>query len=186
MPFIKPTDENPIKAYATEFFKNGKVQRSKIKSHPSYQYSVLREEVQDHILDKLQLLIEQKSIKGTFENGTEYTIVATILNMKKEIIRMIQKFDFTKVNPKIVYINTTESAISLEDTILMAFLNLVGFDIVFFVPTGYQSVEKYFNRMLMEDHQIGEYMYDLHIPDFNRISSGSRLTWRDRIFKRGK
>lgn len=186
VPFIKPTDENPIKAYATEFFKNGKVQRSKIKSHPSYQYSVLREEVQDHILDKLQLLIEQKSIKGTFENGTEYTIVATILNMKKEIIRMIQKFDFTKVNPKIVYINTTESAISLEDTILMAFLNLVGFDIVFFVPTGYQSVEKYFNRKLMEDHQIGEYMYDLHIPDFNRISSGARLTWRDRIFKRGK
>ena len=28
----------------------------------------------------------------------------------------------------------------------------MGFDIVFFVPTGYQSIEKYFNGQLMEEH----------------------------------
>lgn len=185
VPFIAPTDENRMKSYATEFFKNGRVQKNKIKAHPSYQYGMLREEMQEHILDKLQALIDQKLIKGTFENGTEYTIVATILNMKKEIIRMIQKFDFTKGNPKIVYINATDSSISLEDSILTAFLNLVGFDVVFFVPTGYQSIEKYFNKRVMEEHQVGEYVYDLQIPDFNTISSTTRLSWRDKIFKRG-
>ena len=91
-------------------------------------------------------MIEQKTIKGTFENGTEYTIIAVVLNLNKEIIRLIQKFDFTRKNPKLIYINTTESIISLEDSILTAFLNLVGFDVVFFVPTGYQSVEKFFNK----------------------------------------
>lgn len=186
VPFINPTDENPVKAYAAEFFKNGKLQRNKIKSHQSYQYGVLREEIQNHILDKLQILIDRKIIKGTFENGTEYTIISTVLNMKKEIIRLIQKFDFTKMNPKIVYINATENTISLEDSILTAFLNLVGFDIVFFVPTGYQSVEKYFNKKLMEEHQIGEYVYDLHVPEFSAVSSNTRPKWRDKIFKRGK
>lgn len=186
VPFINPTDENPVKAYAAEFFKNGKLQRNKIKSHQSYRYGVLREEIQNHILDKLQVLIDRKIIKGTFENGTEYTIISTVLNMKKEIIRLIQKFDFTKMNPKIVYINATENTISLEDSILTAFLNLVGFDIVFFVPTGYQSVEKYFNKKLMEEHQIGEYVYDLHVPEFNAFSSNTRPKWRDKIFKRGK
>ncbi len=187
VPFINSTEENPFKPYVAEFFKNGKVQKSKIKAHPLYQYGVLREEIQDHILDKLQLLIDQKSIKGTFENGTEYTIVATILNLQKDIIRMIQKFDFTKMNPKIVYINTTETPISLEDTILTAYLSLVGFDIVFFVPTGYQSIEKYFNKKLVEEHQAGEYVYDLQVPDFNTISvpKSSRPSWRDKIFKRG-
>ncbi|MFR7395193.1 MAG: YceG family protein [Blautia wexlerae] len=34
--------------------------------------------------------------------------------------------------------------ISLQDSILVTFLNLAGFDILFFVPTGYQSVENYF------------------------------------------
>ena len=185
VPFVSSTDENRMKSYATEFFRNGRVQKNKIKAHPSYQYGMLREEMQEHILDKLQVLIDRKLIKGTFENGTEYTIVATILNMKKEIIRMIQKFDFTKGNPKIVYINATDSSISLEDSILTAFLNLVGFDVVFFVPTGYQSIEKYFNKRLMEEHQVGEYMYDLQIPDFNMVSSTTRLSLRDKIFKRG-
>ena len=42
-----------------------------------------------------------RTIRGTFENGTEYTIVATILNLRKEIVHLIQKFDFTRKNPKI-------------------------------------------------------------------------------------
>lgn len=185
VPYIDSTAPNPMKAFSTEFFKNGRVQKKRIKEHQSYPYSFLREEIQDHILDKLQLLIDQKTIKGTFENGTEYTIVATILNMPKEIVRLIQKFDFTKKNPKLVYFNTGEKMISLEDSILTAFLNLVGFDVVFFVPTGYQSIEKYFNRRLMEDHQIGEYVYDLQVPNMALVSSNTRPSWRDKIFRRG-
>ena len=184
-PFIESTDANPIKAHVTEFYKNNRLQREKIKSHPVYRYGVLREEMQDYILDKLGLLIAQKTIRGTGENGTEYTIISTVLNMNKDIIRMIQKFDFTKKNPKLIYINTTETVISLEDSILTAFLSLLGFDVVFFVPTGYQSVEKYFNTKVMEEHQIGEYLYDLQVPNFELIPSGTRQSWRDRLFKRG-
>lgn len=185
VPFINPADPNPMKAHTAEFFRNGKVQKAKIKEHRAYQYGFLREEVQEHILEKMQSLIDQKIIKGTFENGTEYTIVATILNLNKDILRMIQKFDFTKNNPKLVYINTGENVISLEDTILTAFLNLIGFDVVFFVPTGYQSVEKHFNKRIMEEHQIGSYVYDMHMPDFGRIPSIARQSWRSKIFKRG-
>lgn len=186
VPYIEPTAANPVKSVATEFYRNGRLLKTKIKSHPCYQYGFLREGIQNHILDKLQILIDQKLIKGTFENGTEYTIIATVLNLPKEILRMLQKFDFTKKNPKLIYINTGEKIISLEDSILVAFLNLVGFDIVFFVPTGYQSVEKYFNRKLMEEHQTGEYVYDLTVPDELGVSQSTRpKSWRDRIFKRG-
>lgn len=186
VPFLNVFDANPIKSHVTEFFKNGKLQKSKIKAHPCYSYGFLREEMQEHILDKLQLLIDQKIIKGTFENGTEYTIISTVLNLKKDIIRMIQKFDFTKKNPKFIYINTTETVISLEDSILAAFLNLTGFDVLFFVPTGYQSVEHYFNKKIMEEHQIGDYIYDLHVPDFGTVPSKTRPSWCEKIFKRGK
>ncbi len=114
----------------------------------------------------------------------EYTIIATILNLKVEVVRKIQGFDFTKKNPKLIYINTTEHMISLEDSILAAFLNLAGFDVLFFVPTGYQNIEKYFNQRVMEEHQVGDYLYDLRVPDFGRISSNIRQSWRERIFKR--
>lgn len=184
-PFIQMTKPNQVKQHATEFFKNGRLLKDKIKQHSTYQYEFLREEIQNHMLDKLQMMIEQRIIRGTFENGTEYTVISTVLNIPMEILRIIQKFDFTKKNPKILYINTGESFISLEDSIIIAFLNLVGFDIVFFVPTGYQNVEKYYNKPLMEEHQIGEYMYDLQIPNFEAISLNTRQKWRDKIFKRG-
>lgn len=184
VPYIDPTAPNPMKMYATEFFKNGRVQKKKIKEHRDYPYSFLREEIQEHILDKLQLLIDSRAIKGTFENGTEYTIAATILNLPKEIVRLIQKFDFTKKNPKLIYFNTGEKLISLEDSILTAFLNLVGFDVLFFVPTGYQNIEKHFNKRLMEEHQIGEYVYDLQVPNMALVSSNTRPSWRDKIFRR--
>ncbi len=183
-PYIHSAHTNPIKAVATEFYKNGKLQRQKIKNHAQYKYGILREEMQEHILDKLQILIDQKIIKGTLETGVEYAIIATVLNIKKDLLRLIQKFDFTKTNPKIVYINTTEKNISLEDTILMAFLNLLGFDIVYFIPTGYQTIEKYYNKLMIDEHQIGEYMYDLEVPDFNAISLATR-SWKDKFFRRG-
>ena len=77
--------------------------------------------------------------------------------------------------------------LSLEDTIQAAFLNLVGFDILFFVPTGYQCIEQHLNRNLIEEHQIGEYVYDLQIPDFDAVPAqvNTRHSWRD-IFKRGR
>ena len=65
-------------------------------------------------------------------------MIAQILDLPKEILRLIQKFDFTKKNPKLIYINTGETMISLQDSILVTFLNLAGFDILFFVPTGYR------------------------------------------------
>ena len=184
-PYMKGTDENLMKPFVTDFFKNGRLQPKKIKEHKCYPYSFLRDEMQNHMLEKLQLLIEQKWIKGTFENGTEYTIIATVLNLNKEIIRMIQKFDFTKNNPKVIYINTTEETISLEDSILIAFLNLVGFDVVLFVPTGYQIAEKFFNKRVMEEHQIGDYIYDLTPPRFETLSNDIRQTWREKFFRRG-
>ena len=91
---------------------------------------------------------------------------------------------FLKKNPKLIYINTAETVISLEDSILTAFLNLIGFDIIFFVPTGYQSIERYFNGNIIEEHQIGEYKYDMQVPNLNVSSSGRRMTWREKLFGR--
>lgn len=185
-PYIDVSKPNPMKAYSVDFWKHNRLQKSKIKAASNYPYSVLREDVQDHILDKLQLLIESKVIRGTFENGMEYKIIATILNLDKEVVRMIQRFDFTKTNPKLIYFNTGDELITMEDSILAAFLNLVGFDVVFFVPTGYQSIEGHFNKKVMEEHQIGTYVYDLEVPDLKTVSTLSRpKSWRERLFGRG-
>lgn len=185
-PYIDPNARNPMKAVSAGFYKNGRLLKDKIKNHPQYPYGILREDMQEFMLDRLQALIDQKLVKGIGENGTEYLAIATVLNLPQAIVRMIQKFDFTKKNPKLIYIHTKETAVPPEDSVLTAYLNQIGFDIIFFVPTGYRSAEKNFNKAVMEEHQIGEYMYDVTVPDFSRLSPRrARPAWRDRLFKRG-
>ncbi len=185
IPNITSASENEIRLFSTLFFKNGRIQKEEIKKHRAYQYGLLRKSTQDYLLEKLQSFIKRKSIRGTFDNGTEYTIISVALNLDKDILRMIQRFDFTKKNPKLVYIITGETALSLEDTIYAAFLSHIGFDVLFFAPTGYQCVESYLNQTI-DEHQIGEYLYDLQIPSFDTSSTNAAAhrSWRDIIFRR--
>lgn len=189
VPQLTSTDSNPIKPYTTEFLKNGRLQRQKILQHKEYQYGFLRESVQEYLLDKLQQLIQLKVIVGTMKNGTEYTIISVALNMEKKILQLIQGFDFTKKNPKLIYLVTDEKSLSLEDTILASYLNLIGFDVLFFVPTGYQTVEKFFNGSYVDEHQIGSYQYDLQVPDLNNekgSTTSTHFNWRELLFGRGR
>jgi hypothetical protein len=188
-PYIQGTDFNPVKQHAPSFLKNGKLLLQKIKNHPSYQYSFMREDMQDYMMDKLQELIDRRLIRGTFTNGAEYTIVATALNLDKRLLRLIQKLDFTKDVPKVIIINTTESVCSLEDSILVAYLNMLGFDIAMFIPTGYQGVERYFENSLFVEHQIGEYIYDLNVLDFKSVNKSIKKQTENiavKLFRRGR
>ena len=182
VPCVTRDDPNPISPYAVDFVRNGVLCREKIRSHKAYQYGYLRGPVQDYILDKMQELINSGIIAGVGKNGTEYTIISTILNLDKQILRMIQGFDFTKNNPKLVYVITGEKTLSLEDTIQIVFLNMIGFDIVFFVPTGYRCIETYLAKNILEEHQIGGYIYDLQPPDFSRIQGGQGQSFLEKLF----
>ncbi len=187
IPYIAPGTSNPFKGLAAEFYRNGRLQKEKIKNHKDFPYAILRDEMQNHILDKIEMFINNRLVKGIGENGTEYTVIGWCLNLPKEIVRMIQSFDFTKKNPKIIFVNTTDRTLSLEDSIIVAFLNLIGFDILFFVPTGYQCIEKYFTEKLMEEHQIGDYQYDLEVPDLNvSLINKAGNSLLGKLFGRGK
>ena len=183
LPWRTALDANPIKPFATQFLKNGRLQRTAIKGHKAYPYGILRGEMQEYLLDKLQLLLDRRIIAGTYQNGTEYTVVSTALHLGEGLLRQIQRFDFTKKNPKLILINTSEKILSLEDSILVAFLNLIGFDILFFVPTGYQCIEKYLPAGYVSEQQIGDYMYDLSVPDFRTVQESGRGSIR-RLFGR--
>ena len=180
MPMIAPGTPNPMQPLAVSVLRGGHINRAALQSHKQYPFGILRTELQNHILDKLDLMLERRLIKGTFENGTEYAVVATVLNMDKALVQMLQSFDFTKKNPKLVCVSTDDRGASLEDAILITFLNLAGFDIALFVPTGYQSVERYLNDSLPVEHQAGEYLYDLTVPDLD----AKGWSWLDNLFKR--
>ena len=60
------------------------------------------------------------------------------------------------------------------------------FDIVLFVPTGYQVIENCLNDFFPVEHQIGEYLYDLKTPDFDALAPAKGRSWLENLWKRGK
>ena len=63
---------------------------------------------------------------------------------------MIQQFDFTKEIPKVVAVSVNENVATLEDAVYLLYLNLIGFDIVVFTPTGYRNIDKYISKRLLK------------------------------------
>ncbi len=186
LPFYKGTGIGAESC--TPFLKNRKLLREKIKSHSGYRYGIFREEIQEYMLDKLQELLDSGLIKGTYSQGTEYTILSVVLGMNDNLAKMLQKFDFTKKLPKLVFVCTGEQPFSLQDSILTAYLHLAGFDIIMFVPSGYQLIEKNYTQPLFLEHQQGDYMYDLNMPDMSRIGRNSSVHTGilNKILKRGR
>lgn len=146
--------------------KNMELKKANLVRNKDYQFGIYQERIQEYVIDKLEDLLKSGLIVGTFTHGVEHTIIKVIMNLDKQIMRLIQNMDFTKNNPKIVLVNTGETEYPLEEAITLAFLHLVGFDIVMFVPSGYRLVERHFTKPLFIEHEIGEFMYDAKMPDY--------------------
>ena len=129
-------------------------------------------------------MLDRRLIAGTFVNGTEYTVLATALGMGKELLRRLQAFDFTRKNPKVVCVDAREDGATLQDAILLTLLNLVGFDVALFAPTGYRTIERFLTDNLPVEHQIGEYIYDLTTPELDAMPQARPSGWIDRLFRR--
>lgn len=171
VPFI----ENARTNYKPErYIRNGKLLVNEIIASNRNPYKILRQDIQAHIFSKIQLFLDSKIIKDEYKN-IEYKTLNVLLNIDRDIIRLIQKFDFTKYIPKIVVLAFNERACTLEDAILFAFLHFVGFDIIIYAPTGYQIIEGYYKEPLFVDYQAGEYRYDLEADDVESVSFFSRL-----------
>ena len=167
IPFSPSSFDNPFSRHALDLIQDGRLLRNRIRQLREYQqrFGMLREETQSHILDKIQFILDKRLIQGIGTNGREYAVIAASLGLDQEILRKIQSFDFTKSNPKLLVVHVSEQAFSLEDAVTFLLLALIGFDVALFVPTGYQTVERYYTMIPFRDFQAGEYYYDLPVPE---------------------
>lgn len=126
-------------------------------------YNYLREDMQNHLLDKLDLMLTQNIFK-TDDKDFKYKIVSTFLNLDSNIVTLIQNFDFTKEIPKIIYIKTVKIEPNIADGIILYFLHLVGFDIILFTPTGNSGIEIFYEADIINEYHIGDYKNNLSVP----------------------
>jgi hypothetical protein len=81
--------------------------------------------------------------------------------MDKEIIKLLQRFDYPFFVPKVLIYHSDDKAFSIEDYVTIALLNAVGLDIVILSPTGYNNIENGIKGSLFDTHNLEDVKFDL-------------------------
>ena len=152
------------------FYENNKIVKDRIKTGVNYRYKFLSEDKQDIILDGIEKLINGDFIDYKIFRLTHDTFIDTVLNVLLnihiDVLRTIQWYMYYSQSPKVIIVSADESQISIESTILLTFLSLIGFDILIFVPTCYNTIETQVTKNLIYDkHIIGESVTDIPVDN---------------------
>lgn len=163
-PSYRKYGESNLDIYSP-YFAGDRILIDQLKNSRYNKYSYLSDSLQMLILNKMQETIDSGFIKIPVQELTPLVIYVG-MNIEKEILRLLQKYDFTKDIPKLVVIDVIEDTFSKVECIQLVLYNLLGFDIIIYTPTGYKNIETYVSEAAFETHIMNEFKYNVHIPKF--------------------
>ena len=148
------------------FIKKGKLNVDKLRFSNCFKYYSLPNYLREHILEKVKYVIDNNILKSASSKNVDLDILAVVSKFPKKIIKMLNEFDFTKRNPKIIFIMDKEKLLSLSEAIFLVLLYYIGFDILIFAPNGISNIEYMLNKNIIQVHELGTYNTKIKIPIF--------------------
>ncbi len=163
--------------YSLEYcFKEGLINKEALFKNKLYKFSYLKTPLQDGIIDKINQLIKLPMFTNPINTDFKLKILMSILSIDSELLELIQKFDYPFKIPKLLIYDNNKEIFSEEDSIIIAFLNLMGFDIAIFTPTGYNNIEQRIPETYYDTHKLEDVNFNLNIPNLNSIRKNKDKT----------
>ncbi len=156
--------DTDLSAYRS-FYRNGEIDAEKLKASTLNKFSYLPDRTQDMLLYKLQETVQSGFIKLSGDD-LMCSVLHFGLNLSREYMQIIQRFDFTRTIPKLVIIDAVENTFTLSECIQTVLCNLIGFDVLIYTPTGYKNIETFVTNDAFEEHIQNQFIYDAEIPKF--------------------
>lgn len=148
-----------------QFYRNGQIDSEKIKASTLNKYSYLPDRIQDMLFYKLQEAASSGFIKLSGDD-LMCSVLHFGMNLGKDFLQLIQRFDFTKTIPKLIYIDAVEETFTLSECIQTVLCSLIGFDVLIYTPTGYKNLETFVSGDAFEEHIMNQFLYDAEVPKF--------------------
>ena len=166
------------------FYRNGSIDTEKLKASTLNKYSFIPDRLQDMLFYKLQ---ETASCGFLRLEGDELmcAVIHYGLGLGKDFLQLVQRFDFTRQVPKLVYIDTVEDTFGLEECVQIVLCSLIGFDVLIYTPTGYKNLETYIKSDAFEEHIMNQFIFDMDVPKLKIPSEEKSSGLFGRLFKKG-
>lgn len=153
------------------FFSKNAIDIEKLMKSPHNQYSYMNDNIQYFIFSKMQEAVDCGFINLPYPD-IMHLIIKTGLSIDKNILRIIQNYDFTKEIPKIIIVDNIQQTFNVYECIYLVLLNLMAFDIIIYTPTGYKNLENYILPQAYETYTMKNFKDNLHIPVLRPSSGG--------------
>jgi hypothetical protein len=183
--YKRDADAYTLRVYAP-YHSGEKIHIDALKRSPLNKYGYLSEELQDTIFEKMQEAADSGFLKLDFAELIPQ-IIYVGLGLDKEILRLLQKFDYTKDIPKIVIIDAIEDTFSKTECIQLVLYNLLGFDILIYTPTGYRNLETFIADTAFEVYTFSDFKYRMSVPRLkipDKIPTRDEGGFFDRLFRK--
>ena len=151
------------------FFDKGKLNLEKFRFSKFFKYYSLPNYLREHILDKVKYIIDNDILKNNISKNIDLDILAIASKLPYSVIKKINEFDFTKRNPKVIFITTKHRLLTASEVIYLVLLYYIGFDVLIFAPNGVSNIEYLLNKNIIQVHELGEYVENVRIPFFNLL-----------------
>ncbi len=164
-PSYKEPDEYAFREFAP-YHDGHNLFIEKLKSSRDNRYSFLSDELQDLIFHKIQDAYDSNMLNiADDRQRMEYLILAG-MTIDRNVLRLLQKYDFTKEIPKFIIIDSIEDTFSRIECAQILLFSMLGFDMLILTPTGYRNLETFIKPEAYEIHQQSGFEYNVKIPRF--------------------
>ena len=172
-----------------QFYSGKTINIELLKKSKYNNYSFLSDNLQNLIFEKMQEAIDS-GLLLLDEHELVPLVLYVGLNIEKEILKILQKFDYTKDIPKIIVIDSIEDTFKKVECIQLILFNLLGFDILIYTPTGYKDLETYISTNAFETYSMNEFQYNVRVPRFKIPDTVPEPDKNDgffsKLFKKGR
>ena len=151
------------------FLNKGKLNLEKFRFSKFFKYYSLPNYLREHILDKVKYIIDNDILKSNISKNIDLDILAIASKLPYSVIKKLNEFDFTKRNPKVIFITTKNRLLTASEVIYLVLLYYIGFDVLIFAPNGISNIEYLLNKNIIQVHELGEYDGNTKIPIFNLL-----------------
>lgn len=136
------------------FIKNNSIDKKELLNNNKYSLSFLSTNIQDKLLDTVEDVFKCNWFEKPIANSDKVKALHFILNLKRNILLLLENFDYGKVNPKVnIYINDLVE-MSTELAVFLLVFNKLGIDIFIISPVGSNDIERKISRQLIDIHKL--------------------------------
>lgn len=159
--------------YQTNYLldEHGRLDETKVVKSKHYKFGYLKAPLQHFLITKINELLFSRMFLEPVDKKLKLKIIMTILTMNDELLQLIEVFDYPQEIPKVIIYDNEKETFSESDSILLAYFNLIGLDVLIFTPTNYKTLEHYLKPSLFDLHQFPLVKYDLVLPSLESISA---------------